>query len=79
MSVAEAGAPVVLELTEYGTLTTGALTAAHIARLRSDFSHAVRVGPIWEPGHTVLTAEDHVGFTIIREPNGCLRSALHFR
>ena len=61
MSGAETSAPVVLELAEYGTLTTDALTAAHIARLRSDFSHAVRVGPSWLPGKVDLTATDYVG------------------
>ena len=61
MSLAGASTPVVLELTEYATLTTDALTAAHRARLQSDFGHAIRVAPSWLAGHTVLKAEEFVG------------------
>ena len=61
MSVGRAGAPVVLELSEYGTLTTDALTPAQRARLQSDFGHAIQVAPSWLAGHTELTAGDFVG------------------
>ena len=61
MSAAVAGAPTVLSLTEYGTLTTGALTPAQRDRLRQEYQLYLTVTPSWESGKYDLTAKDHVG------------------
>ncbi len=56
-----ADAPTVLWLTEYSTLTTGALTPPQRDRLRQEYPLYLTVTPSWESGKYDLTAKDHVG------------------
>ena len=61
MSAPAAGGPTELWLVENGTLTTDALSAAQVARLRAEFGRAVVVRPSWQAGAVELAAHDLIG------------------